>query len=179
MIDRIDPNPDPFARQLTPQSRQPGRAQPKQITVDSTRPSPRMRAHVHQSAATQSINSATPTVVAFNTVDFDTVGLFASNRFTIPLTGKVTESWLLHGHAVFVKAAGGTVRELTLRKNGTTSVAYSVVEPNTLDSLDVLLLINDPTPGDFYELVVNQDSGGAINLTTTSDHTYFEIIHLW
>jgi hypothetical protein len=138
-----------------------------------------MRAHVHSSSATQSINSATPTVVSFNTIDFDSVGLFAGNKFTIPTTGKVTGTWKIHGHSQYVKAAGGTVRELYIRKNGTTTIAYSVIEPNTLASLDVSILINDPTPGDYFELLTNQDSGGAVNLTTTSEKTYYELIHLW
>ena len=176
---RTDPNPDPFAKAPSDLSRNPGRSSPKTIVVDPTRPASRMRAHVHQSAATQSIASATPTVVAFNTTDFDTVGLYTANRFTIPLTGKVTSAWYIHGHAIFVKAAGGTVRELYIRKNGTTTIAYSAVEPNTLDSLDVPIIVDDPTPGDFYELIVNQDSGGPINLTTAAEKTYFEIIHLW
>jgi hypothetical protein len=173
---RKDLPADPFA--ALPSPRTPRRDLPLP-TGRATQPQQRARAHVHSLSATQSINSATPTVVSFNTVDFDITGLFASNRFTIPSLGKVTGSWQIHGHAQFVKAAGGTVRELTIRKNGATTVAYSVVEPNTLDSLDVVLLINDPTPGDFYELVVNQDSGGALNLTTTPEKAYFEIIHLW
>jgi len=176
---RQDKIPDPYAKHPTPLERNPGRSQPKQVTVDSTRPVPRMRAHVHSSVATQSINSATPTVISFNTVDYDTVGLFASNKFTMPVTGKVTGAWLLHGHSQYVKAAGGTVRELYIRKNGTTTIAYSVTEPNILNSLDALVIINDPNPGDFFELIANQDSGGAINLTTTAEKTYFELIHLW
>jgi|SRR3990172_6833932 len=176
---RVDLPPDSFARQPIAAVRNPGRNEPKTVLVDSTRPSQRMGAHVHSSSATQSINNTTVTVVAFNTVDFDAIGLFASNKFTIPSTGKVTGPWLIHGHAIFVKAAGGTARELILRKNGTTNLVYSVVEPNTLDSLDVATLINDPTPGDFFELVVNQDSGGAINLTTVPEKTFFEIIHLY
>lgn len=175
MTGRKDLPPDPFVELPTPRS--PRRDQPLP-TSRATQPQQRARAHVHQSAATQSINSAAVTVVAFNTADFDTVGLFTASRFTIPSTGKITGAWRLHGHAIFVQAAGGTARELLLRKNGAT-VARSVVEPNVLDSLDVDLVINDPNAGDFYELAVNQDSGGAINLTTTPENTYFEIIHLW
>lgn len=176
-------NVDHYARKALDEkdygTKHPRRFEPSVKTIEATQPQQRARAHVHSTVATQSIPSATPTVVSFNFQDFDNVGLFTANRFTIPLTGKITGSWLLHGHAIFVLAAGGTVRELTLRKNGTTTVSYSVVEPNVLDSLDVELLINDPTAGDYYELVVNQDSGGPINLTTTSEKTYFEIIHLW
>ena len=177
MDKRTDPNPDPFARQATPLVRNPGRQDAKQVVVDSTRPAPRMAAHVHSSSATQAIN--VNTVVTFNTIDFDLVGLFTANKFTIPTTGKVTNCWYLHGHAQFVKAAGGTVRELYIRRNGSTTIVYSVTEPNILNSLDVLTLIKDPTPGDYFELIASQDSGGALNLTTTPEKTFFEIIHLW
>lgn len=172
---RKDLPPDPFVKMPTPRVPRREQALP---TSRATQPQQRARAHVHQSAATQSINSGAVTVVEFNTIDFDPTGLFTANRFTIPLTGKITGSWRIHGHAIFAQAAGGTVRELLLRKNGAT-VVRSVVEPNVLDSLDVDLIINDPVPGDYYELAVNQDSGGAINLTTTVENTYFEIIHLW
>jgi hypothetical protein len=179
MQKRIDPKPDPFAKQPVDIVRNPGRQVAKSVTKSSTEPQQRARAHVHSSNATQSIASATPTVVSFNTVGFDNVGLFASNKFTIPATGKITGAWYLHGHGIYAKAAGGTVRELLLRKNGTTTVVYSVVAPDTLDSLDVSLLINDPTAGDFYELIANQDSGAPLNLTTAAEKTFFEIIHLW
>lgn len=178
MIERKDPLADPFAGSLV---RQP-RREASLPTSRATQPQQRARAHVHSSIATQSIPNATPTVVTFNTVDFDTVGLFGTNRFTIPSVGKVAGCWLLHGRGIYVKAAGGTVRELTIRKNGTTTVAYSATEPNILNTLDVWLLVNDPNNGDFYELLTNQDSqdsSGAINLTTAAEKTYYEIIHLW
>lgn len=175
-------NKDRYARPSPEQeygTKHPSRFEPKQSTTSSTQPQQRARVHVHSSSATQSIPSATPTVVNFNVTDFDNVGLVASNKITIPSTGKITGCWWIHGKGQFVKAAGGTVREVYIRKNGTTTVAYAVAEPNTLQSLEVTLLINDPTAGDYYELLVNQDSGGAINLTTTSDKMFYEAVHLW
>lgn len=180
MVDkRIDPTPDPFAKLPTDLARNPGRSTPKQVAVDSTRPVARMRAHVHSSSATQSIPSGVPTVVSFNVTDYDTAGLFTASRFTIPHTGKVTGPWRLRGRGIFVAAAGGTVRELILRKNGATNVDYAVIGPNVLSALSVDLTINDPNPGDFFELVANQDSGGALNLTTAPEKCFFELVHLW
>lgn len=176
---RVDPKPDPFAKLPTDLARNPGRQTAKQVAVDSTRPIPRMRAHVHSNAGTQSIPNATPTVITFNTTDYDTAGLFTASRFTIPRTGKVTGPWRLRGRAIYVSAAGGTVRELILRKNGATNVDYAVTGPSTINALSVDLLINDPSPGDFYELVANQDSGGPLNLTTTPEKCFFEIVHQW
>lgn len=175
-------NADKYARPSNESdygTKHPARFEPKQSTTSSTQPQQRARFHVSSNVATQSIPSATPTVVNFNVTDFDTIGLVASNKFTIPTTGKITGTWWIHGKSQYVKAAGGTVREIYIRKNGTTSVAYAVAEPNTLHSLEVELLINDPIAGDYYELLANQDSGGALNLTTTSDKTFFEAIHLW
>ncbi|MCI0349112.1 MAG: hypothetical protein L0Z53_06765 [Acidobacteriales bacterium] len=175
---RRDPSPDPYVRVPLHAVRNPARQESK-ATVGSTQPQQRARAHVHSSSATQSIANATPTVVTFNVTDFDNVGLYTANKFTVPTTGLTTGTWLFHGHAIFAQGAGGTVRELTLRRDGTTTLAYSTVESNVLDALDVLLLINDPVPGSFYELVVNQDSGGALNLTTTAEKTFFECVHIW
>jgi hypothetical protein len=138
-----------------------------------------MRAHAHSSAGTQSIASATPTIVTLGVVDFDNVGLFGSNRITIPTTGKVTEAWLLSGRTIFAAAAGGTQRELSLRKNGSTSIAFAACAPNTLTSLSVSSIVNDPAAGDYFELIVTQDSGAPLNITTTADHTFLECIHLW
>lgn len=179
MADRKDTPVDPFVMQPEPNVRSPGRLQPKTIAVDSTRPVQRMRAHAHSSSATQSVASATPTVITFNVADYNPVGLFASNRFTIPTTGKVTEAWLIQGRTIWVAAAGGTQRDLILRRNGSTSVAFAAAAPNTLSTLSVSYIANDPSPGDFYELVATQDSGAPLNLTTTADHTFFEILHLW
>lgn len=177
MDKRVDPLPDPYAKQPVVLTRQPGRAQPKSIAVDSTRPVDRMRAHVH-SSGTQSIPNTTPTVVTFSVVDFDTVGLFTANKFTIPSTGKVTGCWMIHGVAMF-DVAGATLK-LVLRKNGATALHTDVRHGGAdVQSLSVQILINDPIPGDYFELLVSQTSGAPLDLLKAADQTFFEIIHLW
>lgn len=182
MVNRVDKIPDPYSRPSNEKdygTRHPRRYEAAQSTKGSTEPQQRARARVHSSSATQSIPNATPTVLTFNTVDFDNVGLYTANRFTIPSTGRYTGSWLIHGWGQWAKAAGGTVRELTIRENGTTTRRYSVIEPNLIATLDAWLLINDPIAGTYYELVANQDSGAPVNVVTAPEKTAFEIIHVW
>lgn len=179
-------NNDPHAlpsNEMEHGTRHPARFEPKQQTVGNTQPQQRMRAHVHSSVATQSIPDTTPTIVTFtvNTgfPDFDTAGLFTPSKFTIPSTGRITGAWYLHGYVVFDAAAAGA-RHLHLRKNGTT-IIVDCHEHGTNDqqSLDVHTLINDPNAGDFFELIVAQTSGGALNILKAPEECFFEIIHLW
>lgn len=176
----IDAPYDTYAKnELVYDSLHPSRSEPKRRTVGSTEPQQRARAHVHSSSATQSINDATSTVVSLDTKDFDTVGLFVSNQFVIPATGKITGAWLIHGLVTFAAAAAGA-RHLHIRKNSST-VLIDVHEHGTNDeqTLQASILINDPIAGDAFDLVVLQDSGGALNILKNPEETFFEIIHLW
>jgi hypothetical protein len=174
--DRLDVY-DPFAKESP--TRIPGREQPKQTTVGNTRPQQRMRLHIHSSVATQVISTGVEVVITFNTADFDTAGIWASNRFTVPSAGKITGPWQLHGYATWPSVAGGTVREIRWRKNGTTVVRTKKVGPSLLITSDATILINDPNPGDYYELVAFQNSGGDITLQKEPEAAAVEVIHLW
>lgn len=174
---RKDPNPDPFVS--APDVREPRRDQPTGTTTRATQPQQRMRAHVRSSSATQSIPDSTSTTVTLNTAEFDTVGLLGTNRLVIPSTGKVTGAWLLHAKCTWTANATGT-RKLTIMKSGVTPLAHSHVLGSTEEaSQSETVIVNDPKPGDYYEMIVFQSSGAPLNLLTVDEHTYFEIIHLW
>jgi hypothetical protein len=122
--------------------------------------------------------------VDFNTEDFNVGGLHdnvtANSRFTIPVTDKITECWLIHAHITWAaNAAGG--RELDILNNGTVISSTHTLGSNDQQSQDATILINDPrvNPQQYFEVQVTQTSGGALNLLTEPEHTYFEIIHLW
>lgn len=181
-MSRIDPNPDPFARQATPLVRNPGRQDAKQVVVDSTRPAPRMRAHVRCPSGSIAIVTATDTFLLFDVVDFDSVGLWSvtTNRFTIPTTGRVTGPWLIHGQAKWAGSVAGTFRKLWIRRNGSTAIRSTWFSPvANPQSLNVTALIDDPTPGDYFELMVRHDAGVNVDVLKAPDETYFSIIHLW
>lgn len=176
-------NRDPFAKASSEQdfgTKHPSRFEPKQQTVGNTQPQQRMRAHVHGSAATQSIPDNVATDVVFDTTDFDTSGLRSGNTFVIPSTGKITGTWLLHAHVTWVSATAG-LREIDLLANGSVVASTLGVGGTTAgNSLDITLLVNDPNTGTVYKVQAKQTSGGgALNLDKDSTRTYFEIIHLW
>ena len=176
-------NHDPYAKPSSEQeqgTRHPSRFEPKQSTVSSTQPQQRIRARVHGSAATQSIPNNAATTLVFDTVDFDTAGLLVANGFKIPSTGKVTGTWLFHAHVTWAAAASG-LRLADLLANGST-IARDLIDAGGSDesSIDVQILVNDPTPGTSYTVAVTQTSGGgALNVDKDSTRTYFEVIHLW
>lgn len=174
---RIDLPPDPFAKPPVAVVRNPGRNEPKQIVVDSTRPALRMRAYVEKTGSQAITTGAGFTVVTFATTLFDTVGLFNANKFTIPTTGKVTGPWQLVGMVTWAGDATGTRRQLRIRKNGTTTLRTVIMQPvANVQSQYIQYMVNDPNAGDFYELMVSHDKGSDLNVTADSD---FAIIHLW
>ena len=183
MADRKDPNPDPYAVLPLPLPRQPGRAQPKQIAVDSTRPVERMRAHVTRTTTTQSIaDDGTFQKITWNTAaspGFDPVGLLtASNELKVPDVGKVTAGWLVHAHVTWSAAAAG-FREMQIRAGSTDISRYHLLGSNDDMSQDAAILVNDPAPGTLYSVHVRQTSGSPLNLKTEPENSYFEIVHLW
>lgn len=182
---RNDPNPDPFARAPQPAVRNPGRVEPKTATIGSTQPQQRIRAHVKRSTSTQSIADNTFVTVTFNTnspastVLFDTAGMLtASNELKIPLTGKVTGAWLFHAHVTWAAAAAG-FREMNILEGSTVISQTHILGSNDVMSQDAAIVVNDPAPGALYKVQVKQTSGGALDLLTGAEQTYFETIYLW
>src|SRR6266550_1758352 len=109
-------NYDPYARPSSEQefgTKHPRRFEPSIKTIEATQPQQRMRARVHQAAATQSIANNAATTVVFDTVDFDTSGILTSNKFKITATGKITGTWLFHAHVTWAAATAG-LREIDI-----------------------------------------------------------------
>lgn len=160
-------------------TRHPSRYEADQSTISSTQPQQRMRVLVFN-AAGQSIGSGAVTAVTFDTKVFDTAGLWAATKITIPSTGRVSGAWQINGQVAWPSSAAGTKRVLQIRKNGATILAtaqFAPVAQIQLQSVDVL--VNDPSFGDFYELVVTQDSGGNLTLAGGQDQTFVQAVHLW
>lgn len=179
MPDRKDPNPDPFVREPIIGVRNPSRAEPQGITVSSTQPQRRACARIKSSNATQSISNSTPTTVTLNTAIFDTVGLLGTNRLVVPLTGRVSGPWLIHAKCTWT-ASGTGERKLSIVKNGSTTLTHSHIVGSTSEASQTeTIIVYDPAPGEYYEMVVEQSSGAPLNLLTVDEHTFFEIIHLW
>ena len=119
------------------------------------------------SAIDQEIPSGPPTVLSFELERFDTDEMHESvtdpSRLTIRTGGKYQISAMVQFAAAAVGA--GTLRSVAIRLNGTTiiaqqagSSAQDVVWGASLSTLYQLKV------GDFLEVVVEQDSGVALNV---------------
>ena len=105
------------------------------------------------------------TVLSLDSEDWD-LGAFHStsvntSRLTVPVGG--AGSYLIRGKLRFAAAAGGTLRGISIYKNGSAIKYHShpVNNPVTADfeiaSVEVL------AAGDYIELACYQDTGGNLN----------------
>lgn len=127
-------------------------------------------------SAAQSIATATPTTLAFNTERFDTAGGAADTQHdTVTnnsrLTCKYAGKYQISAHIEFAANSTG-VRQLELRVNATTTVAFTELNATTIGSqrLDVTTLW-DLAVNDFVEVRVTQNSGAALNLNVASAYS--------
>jgi len=174
-------NIDPYAKPSREEdwgTKHPSRYEPKQQTIGNTQPQQRMRALVF-TAASPSLGAG-PTAITFDTKVFDTSGIWTTTKLTIPSTGKVSGTWQISGQIAWPASAAGTKRVTQIRKNGTTILATNQFAPVAqVQIAPVQVLVNDPSAGDFYELVETQDSGGNLTIIGGQDQTFFQAIHLW
>lgn len=118
----------------------------------------------------QSIATSTFTSLALDTETYDDGGYHDSGtntRITIP-TGKGGK-YLVGGQARFA-SAGGNQRFIRVLKNGSANV---ISNQNLIGSANVSTVnvngVVSLAAGDYVELQVFQDSGGAVNVTASSD----------
>lgn len=196
----VDAPYDPYAKRLSEQeaiTKLPARLTARQAaTLVSTIPQQRLRLRAHGSSATQSItNGSTQNVIVdINTVtttfpvphEFDTsdgrntAGLLNSNGLLIPSTGMITGTWLIYGQVTWA-ASGSGYRELNIVVNGVANIIAQNrnLGQNDLQTQTIFTLVNDPPAGTTYKLMVNQTSGGALNLDKRADRTFLTAVHLW
>lgn len=125
-------------------------------------------ARVSISAATVPVPDTTPTTLSFDLVDYDN-GLFFSlgspTRLTIPVDGKYD---IFFGSALWDANAVGS-RAIIIQKNGGASVAVDIVAAvvgGDLTSQFAEARGLSCVAGDYFEVVVLQTSGLALNLNT-------------
>jgi hypothetical protein len=125
-----------------------------------------------------SIAASSDVVVTLGTVSWDTHGGFASNKYTVPVSGfyKVT------GHVGFQALASANITiTASIRKNGTTVTSINQILTTStnyawnLPVSDTLQLV----AGDYIELLVNQGDGVTAHaLNTTAGYNYLSIERL-
>lgn len=121
------------------------------------------------SSGTQSIPASTSTALLFDTETTDTDAYHSTvtntSRLTVP-TGLGSAFFNIAANATFAASATGTIRTISLKKNGT--VIKTVDEQgiiNTALGMEVaagVYLVD----GDYIEVFVYQDSVGAVNIAT-------------
>ena len=122
--------------------------------------------------AIQSIPDATDTALAFNQERFDTSALHDvstnSSRLTAPNAGK----YVISGNVRFAGNATG-FRQVYIRLNGGVSIAFIRHLPVAAGTDTVLALstLYELAVNDYVELVVNQSSGGALNVNSSGNHS--------
>lgn len=120
-------------------------------------------ARVTRSTA-QSIANATETAISFDTVRWDTDGMWDAANAT-RLTCQTAGKYLIVGNVRFAGAAGG-YRQAGIKINGTATY-LAIDKSSSLDSATVDLnpvAVYDLAAGDFIELYVFQNSGGNLNV---------------
>jgi hypothetical protein len=131
--------------------------------------SPPPAARVYNSANI-SITNNTVTALTFDSERWDNGDLHSTSANTSRLTAPITGLYEIGG-CVRIAANATGIRSAMIRLNGTTDIA-SITEPTP--SAGAASDFNPSTPyqlaaGDYVELTVYQNSGGALNVTAAGN----------
>lgn len=125
-------------------------------------------ARVYSSAAF-SVPNTTLTAVSFNTARFNNSTTWAGGSPT-RLTAAATGVYMVTGHVHWASSAAGTYRHLSVRLNGSNRVAGQDRAGTTMTFRHShVATIYRLSAGDYVELCVQQDSGGALNLESVEN----------
>jgi hypothetical protein len=156
------------------------------LTGTATAPEqPRVSAYY---STTQSVNNATWTPLTFDSEDFDTTNLHDISVNTDRVSISHTGLYLVSARAAFAANTTGS-RAVGIAKNGTTSAELQRVRFTTgvnaaaagVHIEQILTLLELREGVDFVAALVYQDSGGALNVGSTSRFYANELIvaKLW
>ena len=126
--------------------------------------------------AAQSITNNTVTALAFNTERFDQAGGSSSTQHdTVTNNSRLTAVYAgvytIFGNIEWAGNATG-FRDLELRINGTTVIAFWRSQPATSGTWQQnISSIYNFAVNDYVELLVRQDSGGALNVNSTGNYS--------
>lgn len=128
-------------------------------------------------SGTQSVTTATGTVLTWETEDFDDAGIYtggSNTRLTVP---RGCNRVRLHANIYWASNSTG-FRYITFKKNGTGNVCGGdnrTANANSQGGADSGVL--DVSPGDYFEVLVEQTSGGNLDVVNVSETNFsMEII---
>ncbi len=126
------------------------------------------RARVFNSAAISHTTSSTWQSLTFDTERYDVGGLHAASAATFVATS--TGSYMIGGCIAFAGSALGTSRGIRILLNGTTPLVHQFLGPQTATgTIFSVATAYDLTAGDTVELQGWQDTGGAINMSSSAN----------
>jgi hypothetical protein len=126
---------------------------------------------VYKSAA-QSIPNDTLTTVTWNSEDFDTNSFHSTStntgRFTIPVAGK----YLINVMIGWDTTGNTNTKTVTMRKNGADLFKSNGLGTGSDYQSQSLQYIVSAAVNDYYEILVYQTSGAAVNILQNANSTY-------
>jgi hypothetical protein len=128
-------------------------------------------ASVYKSAA-QSISNDTLTTVTWNSEDFDTNSFHSTSsntgRLTIPVAGK----YLINAMIGWDTTGNTNTKTVTMRKNGADLFKSNGLGTGSDYQSQSLQYIVNAAVNDYFEILVYQTSGAAINVLQNANSTY-------
>jgi hypothetical protein len=121
-------------------------------------------AKVWRSTAQSIVSAATPAAIVFDTVVYDTDGLWSVVTPTY-LSIKTAGKYLVSGNILLAPATGGSQRFASLQVNGVDVANQSAPLTNDYGRMSLDVVVNLAV-GDKVYLTLYQDSGGAVNTYT-------------
>lgn len=119
--------------------------------------------------ANQSINNTTATTLAFNSERFDTDTIHDTATNNSRLTCKTAGKYLVFAHVQWASGAG-TYRQTNLFLNGATNIAIVIGPPSSGNvTYQHVSTVYDLAVNDYVEIIVQQDSGGALNVVASGN----------
>jgi hypothetical protein len=132
-------------------------------------------------SGTQNINTATSTVLTWNSESFDSNSYHSTSSNTGRLTVPATGYYIINGLCMF-NVNGTGVRIIECKKNNTTSVAYIEEAATTLaataSSVQFSAVVY-ATASDYFEMIAYQNSGSTISTYVGGEQfNFFSIVSL-
>lgn len=132
-------------------------------------------ARVYNSAA-QSLANNTLTAITWDTesLDTDAIHSTASNTSRLVVPAGLAGIWAISGQLEFAANATG-VREIDVRKNGSTVIAFAKRDADaSVATVVPVTLIVQLAAADYVELLGWQNSGAALNTDAGASVSFFE-----
>ena len=150
-------------------------------TVGPVQTEGRNRCKLYHSVNQATVN-ITQLILAWDSEQYDNGGLHSggsNTRITIPSGGNIG-SWRISAQVCWAANAAGE-RRIGIIKNGSmTGIAWSTQLPISGRTFQSASTDEDaPVVGDYYEVVVDQSSGGGLNVEGAPASTFFTALHQW